>query len=216
MTLVFALVVMQGIHLYRGEDEEAVAMGDEIVALCREYELAQEREWGRSFQGSALADLGRTDEGIEQLADSLAVQLTIGSGLVRTAFLALLGDAMRKVGRVEEGLKAVDEGFAHAERNGRGRLSRRVAPGARRAPAADWERRGGRGEPSRGNHLRARTTGEIFRVARRDQFGETPVVVRTPGRSRAVLAPIYGWFTEGWSTADLIVARQTLSDTGGA
>ena len=33
MTLAFALVVAQGIHLYRGEAEEAVSMGDEIVAL---------------------------------------------------------------------------------------------------------------------------------------------------------------------------------------
>jgi predicted ATPase len=33
--------------------------------------------------------------------------------------------------------------------------------------------------------------------------------------ARAVLAPVYEWFTEGWSTADLVGARTTLSDIGG-
>ena len=116
MTLAFALVVAQGIHLYRGEAAEAVRMGDEIVALSREYELKQETEWGRSFQGVALAALGKTTEGIDQLKDSLAVQQAIGSGLVRTAFLALLGEMLASADRIDEGLRAVDEGFAHAEK----------------------------------------------------------------------------------------------------
>ena len=63
MTLVFALLVTQGVHLVRGEAAEAMAIGDEVVALCSEYGLPQEREWSRSFQGAALAALGRLDEG---------------------------------------------------------------------------------------------------------------------------------------------------------
>ena len=71
MTLVFALLVTQGVHLVRGEASEALTIGDEVVALCSEFGLPQEREWSRSFQGAALAALGRLDEGIEQLTDSL-------------------------------------------------------------------------------------------------------------------------------------------------
>ena len=116
MTLAFALLVAQGVHLNRGEIADAIALGGETVALCREYELLQEREWSRSFQGAALAALGRVDEGIELLKDSLAVQQSIGSGLVRSAFLGVLGDLLRFAGRIAEGLEAVAEGFAHAER----------------------------------------------------------------------------------------------------
>jgi hypothetical protein len=116
MTLAFALLVTQGLHLNRGEIVDAIALGDETVALCREYELLQEREWSRSFQGAAVAALGRTDEGIELLKDSLAVQRAMGSGLVRSAFLGVLGDLLRVAGRIDEGLAAVAEGFEHAER----------------------------------------------------------------------------------------------------
>ena len=73
-----------------------------------------------SFQGAALAALGRLDEGIEQLTDSLAVQHAIGAGLVRSAFLGVLADLLRFAGRVDEGCARSSEGFAYAERSGEG------------------------------------------------------------------------------------------------
>ncbi|MEP7306124.1 MAG: protein kinase [Acidobacteriota bacterium] len=212
MTLVFALVVMQGIHLYRGEAAQAVAMGDELNALCREYELTQEREWGRSFQGAALAALGRTGEGIDQLKDSLAVQITIGSGLVRTAFLALLADMLRKVQRVDEGLMAVEEGFAHADRTAEGgyraelhraraELLRLTGDDAGAEESFRAALTYARDQQAKSFELRAATglTQLLFSAGRLDE-------------ARALLAPLYGWFTEGWDTVDLVEARNTLSN----
>jgi len=124
VTLVFALVVTQGVHLYRGEYDEAIAMGDEIIALCDEYEFPQEAEWSRVFQGSALAASGPPAAGITQLQSSLAALQALRSGLVRTVFLGLLADAFRREGRVDEGLTAVQDGVTHAERHGeRGNLA---------------------------------------------------------------------------------------------
>jgi RIO-like serine/threonine protein kinase len=211
ITLTFALVVMQGIHLYRGEPEEAAALGDEIVALCQEYELAQEREWARSFQGAALADLGRSDEGIDQLKDSLAVQQAIGSGLVRTAFLALLADALAAAGRFEEGFRAVDDGFAHAERTleggylaelhrTRGELQRRADDRAAEASfraAIDCAVR----QQAKSFELRAATA--LARLLLSEGRREEAV---------AALAPVHGWFTEGHTTKDLRAAQATLTE----
>lgn len=212
MTLAFALVVMQGIYLYRGEAADALKIGDELTTLCREYGLRQEAEWSRSFQGFALALLGRTGEGIDQLKDSLAVQHAMSAGLVRPTFLALLADALRQEGRVEEGMKAVDEGLAHAERTFeggyvaelhrvRGELLRltgneAAAEGSFRT-ACDYAR----GQQTRSLELRAATG-----LAK---------LLRATGRAadaRGVLAPVYDWFTEGDHTTDLIVARTTLAE----
>ena len=116
VTFVFALIVAQGVHLYRGETAEAIMLGDEIVALCREYEFPQEAEWARAFQASAMAVQGRAAEGVAQLRDSLDALHALRSGLTRTMFLSLLADALLRDGRADEGLAVVDEGFAHAER----------------------------------------------------------------------------------------------------
>lgn len=216
MTLAFALIVMQGIHLYRGEAQEAVDMGDEIVALCREYELAQETEWGRSFQGAALAALGRTEEGIDQLKDSLATQQSIGSGLVRTAFLALLAEALGAAGRIEEGLRAVDEGFEHAERTLEGGY------------LAELHRM--RGELLRlsGNSVGAedslraaidsavRQQAKSFELRAATALANLLLAAGRGDEARATLSPVYGWFTEGHATKDLRAARATLAGSTGS
>ena len=214
VTLAFALVVAQGIHLYRGEWQEAIAMGDEIVALSREYELKQETEWGRSFQGAAVAGSGRVDQGIAQLKDSLQVQQSIGSGLVRTAFLALLAEMLATAGRIDEGLRTIDEGFEHAERTLEGgylaelhRVRGVLLAQAGESAAAEASLRKAiacaRDQQAKSFELRAATAlARILAEAnRRDD-------------ARAVLAPVYEWFTEGDNTRDLVAARETLARLG--
>ncbi len=44
----------------------------------------------------------------------------MNAGLVRPTFLALLGEALWRAGRIDEGLEAVAEGLAHAERTFQG------------------------------------------------------------------------------------------------
>jgi predicted ATPase len=211
-TLAFALVVMQGIHLYRGNAAEALAIGDEMAALCRECELRQEGEWSRSFQGSAMASLGRLREGIDLLKDTLSAQQSMGAGLVRPTFLALLADALRRGGRFEEGLEVAAEGLAHAERTYqggyvaelhrvRGQLLRlagneAAAEDALRT-AIDYARR----QQAKSFELRASTA-----LAK---------LLHSSGRASeagALLTPVYDWFSEGHSTADLRQARATLSE----
>jgi predicted ATPase len=210
MTLVFALLVTQGVHLVRGEAAQALTIGDEVVALCREFGLPQEREWSRSFQGAALAALGRLDEGIEQLSDSLAVQRGIGAGLVRSAFLGVLADLLRFAGRVDDALRAVSEGFAHAEQHGEegylAELHRAKAEllrlqgdivGAEAAFAAAVEY--ARGQRARSFELRAATG-----------WAQLLIACGRHADALSVLEPIYAWFTEGLGTADLVAARATL------
>lgn len=232
VTLVFALIVAQGIHLYRGELAESIALGDEIIALCREYEFPQEAEWARAFQGSAMAsanvlhggpalepdsawDMREPADppgaGVVQLRESLAELEALKSGLVRTTFLALLGEALRRSGRVIEGLAAVDEGFAHAEQtleHGflgelhriRGELLRLTGRDDAAEASLQLAVRDARARQARSFELRAATA-----LAR---------LLLDTGRGAeadALLRPAYDWFTEGHATADLVAARALLS-----
>ena len=214
VTLVFALIVAQGIHLYRGETDEAIALGDEIIALCREYEFPQEAEWARAFQASAMAQKGRTTEGVAQLQDSLAAMKALRSGLVRTHFLGLLGDALARAGRIDEGLQAIDEGFAHAERTTergftaelhrvRGELLLKHGDNSAAAESLAAAITHARRQQARSFELRAATS-----LARLQADG---------GRAAdafATLSSVHDWFTEGRDTADVTAARNLLSAIG--
>jgi predicted ATPase len=210
LTLAFALVVLHGVLAYRG-DEEALQVGDENIALCREHGLPQEREWSRSFQGGALIALGRVDEGIALLQDSLAVQHAIDTRLARPMYLALLADGFRRTGRVDEGHRAVDEGLACAAETGeagylaelhrvRGQLAQRAGD----TVAAERSLReslaiAGR-QQARSFELRAATA--LARLLA--EAGDAAA-------ARAVLTPVHDWFTEGFATADLVAARAALA-----
>ena len=214
VTLVFAMIVAQGVHLYRGEARDAIALGDEIIALCREYEFPQEAEWARGFQASAMAIEGRSRDAVTQLRDSLAALQALRSGLTRTMFLSLLADALGRDERIDEGLVVVDEGFAHGERTTergfvaelhriRGELllqaGRETEAEASLRTAVDVARQ----QQARSLELRAATS-----LARLLQSSG-----RLPG-ARAILEPVYTWFTEGHDTSDLVAARTLLSAIG--
>ena len=212
VTLVFALVVAQGIHLYRGEYAAAIDIGDEVIALCQEYEFPQEAEWARAFQGAALAADRRGDEGINRLRSSLATMKALRSGLVRTTFLALFAEGLGRAGQIDEALEAIAEGFAHAERTTeRGfiaelhRVRGDVLSRAGRTTEAESSLREAlavaRAQQARAFELRAATS-----LAR---------LLASSGRldeARGILSPVVGWFTEGPGTADLSAARGLLAE----
>jgi tRNA A-37 threonylcarbamoyl transferase component Bud32/tetratricopeptide (TPR) repeat protein len=214
MTLAFALLVTQGVHLYRGEITEAIALGGETVALCREYELLQEREWSRSFQGAALAGLGRLDEGIELLKDSLAVQQSIGSGLVRSAFLGVLGDLLRFAGRIPEGLQAVAEGFAHAERTLEGGYIAELYRARGELLRAAGDHAGAEECLRQAVDHAARQLAKSFELRAATALASLMASANRRSEAHAVLAPVYGWFTEGHTTADVTAARSVLASLG--
>ena len=50
--------------------------------------------------------------------------------------------------------------------------------------------------------------------ARRSALAKLLLAAGDGDEARAVLAPVYGWFTEGNTTADLVGARTLLSEIG--
>jgi hypothetical protein len=214
MARTFARLVLHGVLAYRGDAAAAEAIGEENIALCREHGLPQEAEWSRSFQGSALIGLGRIDEGLALLRDSVAVQQRLETYLARPMFLAVLADGLLRAGRVDEGLAAVDEGFAFAARTGEGGylpelhrvrgelLHLRGDVAGAEASLREALACAGR-QKSRSLELRAATA--LARLLR-----DTERAAETRDR----LAEVHGWFTEGFATTDLATARALLSEMG--
>src|SRR5262249_26809933 len=156
------------------------------------------------LRGWALAEQGQGEEAVVQIQQALTA---LSSEMVRPYFLALFAEVYGKCGQTDKGLEVLGEALAIAQREGdyeaemhrlRGELLLQHAVAqpeeaeacfqqalavARRQQAKAWE-------------LRAATClSQLWQ--RQDK--------RTAARE--LLAPVYGWFTEGFDTADLREAK---------
>jgi predicted ATPase len=184
------------------------------MALASEHGFALWAAQGRILQGWADAQQGQATRGIALIRDGLASTEATGTRVSAPLFLTLLAEALALAEKIEEGLVALDEALAQAASSGvrgwdaeihrlRGELTARLphpdpakAEGSFRTALAIAREQG-----TRGYELRAAAS--LARL-RRDQGRH--------GEARDLLAPVYGWFTEGFDTPDLKEAKALLDE----
>jgi predicted ATPase len=188
------------------EDAEAT------VALSAEQGFAYWVVEGTFFRGWVLAEQGKTDEEIAQMRDSLAALPSFGREVGRPTKLATLAAAYGKAGRTDDALGLVADALApvesREERNWEAEIYRLKgellldAKGPSKAEtcfrhAIDIARR----QSAKSLELRATTSLArlLDRQGKRDE-------------ARQTLGEIYGWFTEGFDTADLKEAKALLEE----
>jgi tetratricopeptide (TPR) repeat protein len=211
ISTVFALCLASNIYMLRRDPEPAIAAADEEIRLCREYGLAQEVEWGRCFRAASLMYVGRIDESVAELRDSLHQQRRMSAGLLRTMNLSFLAEALWHAERPDEGLAALDEAVAYGEQSlerfyfaeidrVRGDLLRQR--GDRDAARAAYERALSRAAAQGALAFELRAAIGLARMF--DEDGDR-------ARAVAIVSPIYARFTEGRGTGDLNDAAAILS-----
>jgi predicted ATPase len=166
------------------------------------------------YLGWAQAMAGDLDGGIAQMRHHLTDLRTTGLELLNEYILALIATALSRTGRFDEGLRTINEAFPIIERTGarwyeaevhrlKGELL--LAQDASNAAQAEKSFRTAidisRKQSARSWELRA--TISLARLLR--DTGQRD-------EARAMLAEIYGWFTEGFDTADLRDAKALLDD----
>jgi predicted ATPase len=142
------------------------------------------------------------------------VLVRTGEELYRPYYLARLAEALGRTGQVEEGLSALDQGIE---------ISCQFA-----VPYWDAELQRQKGELFLATDNADRTAAEAcFRLAtdiaqaqsaRSLELRATTSLARLLAeqgkrqQAHDLLAPIYGWFTEGFDTADLMDAKALLDE----
>ena len=168
------------------------------------------------LHGWAQVELGQTREGIAQVCRGLADWRSTGAQLLLPYWLALSAEAHGKCGRADQALGMLAEAVALTKQSGerwfepelhrrRGELLLTLR-GAQQPEAEACFRRAfevARAQKAKLWELRAATS-----LARlwRDQGKQA--------EAHDLLAPVYGWFTEGFDTADLKDAKALLDELG--
>ena len=164
------------------------------------------------LRGAALVGLGAVDEAAVQIRRGLTEMQRRGATLFLPFGLAFLADALTRRGEPTEALAAAREGLELASATGEHvwdaelhRLAGVALLGCNRLDEVQS------------------TFEEALRVARRQQAKSYELRTATSlarlwaeqGRraeARELLAPVYGWFTEGFDTADLKEAKALLDE----
>ncbi|MBI1762199.1 MAG: protein kinase [Acidobacteria bacterium] len=191
---------------------------EKVLTLAKEYALGDLLNYAAAFNALNLAYQEPTETALEQVKQAFASLRAKGVMLGMTGLLARLGEVFGLAGHCAEGLATIAEALALVERTGervveaelwriKGELLRQAT--ADHAEASQAEAEGcyhqaleiARRQSAKAWELRAATSlAHLWQ--RQGKIAE----------ARQMLAEIYGWFTEGFATADLREAKTLLAE----
>jgi len=199
-------------HYLRGEAAPAEAHARSALDLALQHDFKFWLGHATISHGWAIASQGRA-EGIDEIRSGIDAYRATGAELEGSLWAAMLADALLRHGRIDEALAVVDDAMTKVSGTGvrlhvaelhrlHGvALVRSVAPPHEAQAALRRAVDLAQGQGAKSLELRAATS-----LARLCQAQGR----RSEAHDR--LAPIYGWFTEGFDTRDLKEAKGLLEE----
>ena len=213
-SLMYALVISSLPLILHGSYTTAAPNLDEAFALADAAGSSNWRAFGRCNQGCLLALSGKAADAVPALISGVAGWRSIGATLNTPLYVAFLGKAYaelgqmdhasRFIGRAMTAIETTNERWSEAEVNRiAGEIAALSSPSettkaetyfhralsvARQQQAKSWELRA------------AMSMARLWRDQGKVQ------------QARELLAPVYGWFTEGFDTRDLKEAKALLQE----
>jgi predicted ATPase len=213
-TLMYALFHVAIPYTLYGNHAAAAAQAQELAVLAEEKGSLFWKAAGMMNQGSVLALAGRASDAIETLSSGIAALRTTGATLHLPLYLPHLARAHAEFGQFEEAWRCIGEAMTAVETTKEkwceAEIHRVAGEIALKSPEPDaakaeayFERAlsVARAQEAKSWELRAATSlARLWRdQGKRDEAHD-------------LLAPIYGWFTEGFDTLDLKEARALLDE----
>jgi class 3 adenylate cyclase/predicted ATPase len=213
-TLAWALTITAVTQICCGNAVAAKAQADEAVALAEEKGALLWKAAGMRNQGCVLALAGRPSDAVQTIAASIAAYRSTGSTVLVPFYLSHQARAHAELGQFDDAERCINEALAAVERSGERWCeaeSRRIAgeiellspkrDAAKAQVSFEHALEIARMQHARSWELRAATS-----LARlwRDQGRRA--------EAHHLLAPVYGWFTEGFDTLDLKEAKALLEE----
>jgi class 3 adenylate cyclase/DNA-binding response OmpR family regulator/predicted ATPase len=195
---------------------EAEELANELTAFATEHGFALLFGYGLIAQGWVMTQRRPGGAGVGKIRDGLAAARAAGSRFYEPFVLGLLAEALGLSGEIEAELEVIDEALASAKASGargndaelrrlRGELLGRLPSPDRTEVETNFRTALSiaREQGTRGFELRAAVSLArlLSKQGRRDE-------------ARHLLAPVYGWFTEGFDTPDLKDAKTLLAGLG--
>jgi predicted ATPase len=213
-TLAYALIYKGLTAISARWAEETEEAANELVSLTREHGFALFLGYGLLLQAGAMTLRKQGEAAVGRIREGVAAMQAAGVSRSEPMVLGLLAEALALQGAVADGLRTLAASLASAEASGThwadAELHRLRGDLLGRLPSNNWTEveacfrtalSVARKQGARAFELRAAVslTRLLSALGRRNE-------------ARDLLAPIYGWFTEGFDTADLTEAKALLEE----
>ncbi len=229
-TLALTLVTVVILQHMRREGEATLEHVQAGVLLSTEHGFPYLTAIGTVLQGWELTRVGQVAEGLTQMREGLATLRAMGAEILRPNLLALLADAYGCGGQIEAGLGALEEALVTAEQHAERFYAAKLHRLKGELLLRKWREAGTNLTPrdiQQSYAASGETTGRApFQMEAEACFQRALDIVRRQGAkllelraalslsrlwqqhgkraaARQLLEEVYGWFTEGFETADL-------------
>jgi class 3 adenylate cyclase/predicted ATPase len=201
------------LHIVLRDVRGVVDHAEPLVQLAAAQQLAAFSIFGNMYRAWVLAQQGRHEDGIAQLRRALGEYLASGQRVSHNWYLGWLAEAHLQAGAVADGLATIEDalGAAPEERCHIPELLRLrgdlLALGGADTSQAEATYR-------EAIALAHGMGGKLVELRAATSLGR---LLRSHGRAadaRALVAPLYGSFTEGFDTRDLVEAKLLLAELG--
>jgi predicted ATPase len=211
VSLAFTLEGVAEIAQCRREAHRTQERAEALMTLSTEQRFAFWVVAATVLRGWALAEQGQRAEGMAQIRQGLADWQAMGEALSQPHFRALLAELYGHVGQTEAGLTVLTEVLADVHNTGLCYYEAEL-----------YRLKGVLHLQHAAEHQEAEESFQQALVIARHQEAKSLELRTAMSLSRlwlshgkraeayALLAPIYGWFTEGFDTADLQEAKALL------
>ena len=213
-TLMYALNQTTFTHIFCGSYATANAQLDEVVALADEKGALYWKPLGIALQGCVLALNGKASDAVHVIESGVTALRSTGATIFVPLYLSHLARAYAELGQVDDAWRCIGEAITTIETTKERWLEAEVHrtageiallsanPDAAKAEAY-FERALAVARQQQAKSWELRAAMSIARLWR-DQ-GKV-------SEARELLAPVYGWFTEGFDTRDLKDAKALLEE----
>ncbi|HEV8713879.1 MAG TPA: hypothetical protein VGX03_13770, partial [Candidatus Binatia bacterium] len=222
--LAFALGFAAQIHQFRREVQAVQERTETVMALSTEQGFPLFLAAGPIRRGWALAAQGQVEEGISQIRQGMDAWWATGGELSRPYYLAWLAEAYGKAEEVEEGLTVLAEALAAVDRTGERVFEAELYRLKGQLTLQKFQVSGSKVQVPPNPQAEAEACFlKAIEIARKQQAKSLELratvslakLWQSQGKkeeARQMLAEIYGWFTEGFDTADLKEAKVLLEE----
>jgi predicted ATPase len=213
-TLMYALSNTAMTHIFCGSFATATALTNELFALADEKGASFWKAYGMMHQGCVLAMTGKAPKADQMFTSGFNALRATGTTLYMPWYLSLLAVAYAELGRNNDAWRCLGEATTTMETGGERWLEAEIHRTAGEIKLMEPEPDAAKAEAYFERALA---------VARKQQAKSWELraamsmarLWRDQGRKQQahdLLAPVFGWFTEGFDTLDLKEAKALLDE----